>query len=143
MLTQSVLLTRRPQSLAGLLPSLGEFAKGFCKQAKADGGSGRSPTIHLPRLAVKFFSSNIQQQHRKSLRIEPTVRRISSKMAATKDYRLLCLENPLLGKQTPTLAPGIPLNGMHGTSHFPLPRQRQAELVKLTEFYDRHPGRRR
>ena len=143
MLKQGLLLTRRPQSLAGLLPALGEFAKGFCKQAKADGGSSRSPTIHLPRLAVNFFPSNIQQQHRKSFRIEPTVRRISSKMAATKDYRLLCLENPLLGKQTPTLAPGIPLNGMHGTSHLPLPRWRQPELIKLTKFHGRHPGRRR
>lgn len=53
----------------------------------------------MPRPA-KFFTV----QHQNPSIPRPGIRTISSKMAATKDYRLLCLENPLLGMYTSNIS---------------------------------------
>jgi hypothetical protein len=67
-----------------------------------------NPTILLPRLlALSYYCSStpIPPIHKKRgtntnpfHHISPHHTRRLSNMASTKEYRLLCLENPLLGK---------------------------------------------
>ena len=88
----------------------------------ADGGHV-CPTILLPRLpavSVSFFPNSIQSHQNAPYTTLPHRRSSqSSKMASTKDYRLLCLENPLLGEH--------PDNAFHtrmlpnGRTHYPSP----------------------
>lgn len=81
--------------------SFGGHIRGFCRRAADDGHPTPTPTPTtrwggmMPRPA-KFFTV----QHQNPSIPRPSIRTISSKMAATKDYRLLCLENPLLGMYT-------------------------------------------
>jgi hypothetical protein len=72
----------------------------FSKGELADGGAGSwsgNPTILLlPRLARSCYTSS--RGTKPFLRNSPHRNRRLINMASTKDYRLLCLENPLLGK---------------------------------------------
>lgn len=81
-------------------PSFGGHIRGFCRRAADDGQPTTTPTPTtrwggMPRPA-NFFT--VQHQNPSIPRLG--IRTISTKMAATKDYRLLCLENPLLGMCT-------------------------------------------
>jgi len=90
----TVISTVCSKPLAKPAPSL---VRTFCKRTIADGGGPPSPTTlsqFMPRFNVRIFLPQHQNVSRRVLRCRP----FSSKMAATKDYRLLCLENPLLGK---------------------------------------------
>lgn len=86
-------------------------AKPFCSEKTAlakeglSDGPGLNPTVWLPRLCVScrcpthkvpVRGTNPPAFHSTS----PHRSRRSSIMASTKEYRLLCLENPLLGKPT-------------------------------------------
>jgi hypothetical protein len=80
-------------------PSFGGHVRGFYRRAADDGPSHPYPHHTsrggMPRPA-KFFTV----QHQNPSIPRSSIRTISSKMATTKDYRLLCLENPLLGMYT-------------------------------------------
>lgn len=78
----------------------------FSKGELADGGAGSgswsgNPTnLLLPRLARSCYTSSRGTKPKPFLRNSPHRNRRLINMAFTKDYRLLCLENPLLGKST-------------------------------------------
>jgi hypothetical protein len=67
----------------------------------SDGGSSFNPTIWLPRLSISSYCSPTSLQKRGTKPLHNTTphrNRQFSNMSSTKEYRLLCLENPLLGK---------------------------------------------
>jgi hypothetical protein len=86
--------------------NFGFFAKsltsGFTKSAFAEhgGSSFQNPTISLPRIRIISWCSSTQQKRGTNpFRYNSLHRtRRLSNMASTKEYRLLCLENPLLGE---------------------------------------------
>jgi hypothetical protein len=87
--------------------NFGFFAKsltsGFTKSAFAEhgGSSFQNPTISLPRIRIISWCSSTQQKRGTNpFRYNSLHRtRRLSNMASTKEYRLLCLENPLLDIQ--------------------------------------------
>ena len=84
---------RATSSLKSLAkPSFGGQVRGFCRRLADDGRPTPTTWRGMPRPS-KFFS----EQHQNPSLSRPDQRTFSSKMAANKDYRLLCLENPLLG----------------------------------------------
>lgn len=70
----------------------------FLKGEFADGGR-LNPTILLPRLSVSFSPASTSKRGTNPFHYSsPRHNQRLSKMASTKEFRLLCLENPLLGK---------------------------------------------
>lgn len=83
------------------------FARGLPRLSSLPGFATRSAgrgffSPHLRCVALRSTSSTATPPSQRPRHFHATTARASqlSKMAASKQYRLLCLENPLLGKQT-------------------------------------------
>lgn len=75
-----------------------------------------NPTIQsVPRPIEKIFL----QQRRNHFSNAPHRKHFSRKMAATKDYRLVCLENPLLGMFPAMVLPCQSVSLAHGWAILP------------------------